>query len=302
MAEPADGSEVARELGPRESRAAVGDGVSVAMYAWGPTRDQRAAPIVLLHGLASSARSWDGVADRLAAGGHSVHAVDFRGHGSSDRPEDGYDLATYASDLAAAIDALGRAGLKRPLLVGHSLGAMVILEAVARQPELGRGVVLVEGGLVDASVQYAALEECLAKLKLPPVGGMPAARVEGFLRASNPGWSPERLAAAMAAFDVCGDATVEWRLTPPHFESLIRSMWDQHAPRLWPAVRVPMLVIAADTGDAVWTAQKREAAAAAALLAPAVRVEWLIGEHAIHEAQVEAVASLLLAAAADLEG
>ena len=53
-----------------------------------------AAPILLLHGLASSARSWEPVAKRLAAAGHHVVAADFRGHGLSDKPDDGYDLAT----------------------------------------------------------------------------------------------------------------------------------------------------------------------------------------------------------------
>ena len=106
-----------------------------------------AAPILLLHGLASSARSWEPVAKRLAAAGHHVVAADFRGHGLSDKPDDGYDLATFASDLVSLMGALK---LDRPVLVGHSLGAFVILEAFARNADLGRlvrGVVLVEGGL-----------------------------------------------------------------------------------------------------------------------------------------------------------
>jgi pimeloyl-ACP methyl ester carboxylesterase len=278
---------------------AVGGGVSLATSSWQPAASAPgaapgAAPFVLLHGIAASARNWGPVAERLAAAGHSVVALDFRGHGLSDRPETGYDLATYASDLTAAVAELG---LARPFLAGHSLGAMVILETAARRPNLARGVALVEGGLVDASLQFATLEECLARMTLPPVGGMPAPRVEGFLRATNPGWSAERLAAAMAAFDVQADGTVQWRLTPPRVKSLTESMWRQHAPELWPAVQVPTLIIAADTGDAPWTAQKREAAAAAKQVIAHVRVEWLSGDHAIHEAQPDAIAALLLAAA-----
>jgi pimeloyl-ACP methyl ester carboxylesterase len=233
----------------------------------------------------------------LSAAGHPVFEVDFRGHGRSDRPDAGYDLATFADDVAAVTAGVG---LRRPILVGHSLGAMVALEAVARDPQLAWGLALVEGGLVDASVQYETLDECLAKLQLPAVGGMPAARVEGYLRMTNPGWSPERLAAAMAAFDVLADGTVAWRLTPPRLESLGRSMWQQHASQLWPAVRVPMLIVAAETGDAAWTAQKCEAAAVAERGASTVRVDWLAGDHAIHEAQPDAVAELLLASATEL--
>src|SRR6266540_576228 len=58
-------------------------------------------PFVLVHGLSSNARLWDGVAGRLAAHGHPVYAVDLRSHGESDRPAEGYDTATAAADLDA---------------------------------------------------------------------------------------------------------------------------------------------------------------------------------------------------------
>ena len=57
------------------------------------------APFLLVHGLSSNARVWDGVARRLAAAGHEVVAVDLRGHGRSEAPADGYDTDTCADDL-----------------------------------------------------------------------------------------------------------------------------------------------------------------------------------------------------------
>ncbi|HZZ48199.1 MAG TPA: alpha/beta fold hydrolase, partial [Pseudonocardia sp.] len=42
-----------------------------------------ARPVLLVHGMSSNARLWDGVAERLAAAGHPVVAVDLRGHGTS---------------------------------------------------------------------------------------------------------------------------------------------------------------------------------------------------------------------------
>jgi pimeloyl-ACP methyl ester carboxylesterase len=254
------------------------------------------APFVLLHGVAATARSWDEVARRLAAAGHPVYALDFRGHGRSDGPDRGYDLATFAADLVVAVQRLGIHG---PILAGHSLGAMVILEAQKLVPGLARGAALIEGGLVDASVQFASLDECLARLALPPVGGMPRARVEGYLRATNPDWSEERLAGAMAAFEVHPDGSVDWRLTAPRFESLIRSMWGQHVPELWPAVSVPTLILAADTGAPTWTAQKRDAATAAKEAMPQARVAWLTADHDVHAARPEEVADLLRQLAAD---
>src|SRR2546429_435400 len=63
---------------------------------------------VLVHGLASNLRLWDGVAEDLHARGHTVVALDQRGHGRSDAPEGGYDLATAA----------GPARPRRPLAAG----------------------------------------------------------------------------------------------------------------------------------------------------------------------------------------
>jgi pimeloyl-ACP methyl ester carboxylesterase len=65
--------------------------------------------------------------------------LDFRGHGRSDAPEDGYSLDVLAADVAAVITALR---LKPAAVVGHSLGAMVVAELAAGYPDLVRCIVL----------------------------------------------------------------------------------------------------------------------------------------------------------------
>src|SRR4029453_16181489 len=56
--------------------------------------------VLLLHGLASNARIWDGVGPRLVGAGLRVVALDLRGHGASDQPGSGYDFAIVGRDLA----------------------------------------------------------------------------------------------------------------------------------------------------------------------------------------------------------
>jgi pimeloyl-ACP methyl ester carboxylesterase len=116
---------------PSERRVEVAPGVSLHV-------EQRlgnpgAAPFVLVHGLASNVRLWDGVAERLHALGHSVFAIDQRGHGRADAPAAGYDLETAVADLLALIGALG---LERPVLAGQSWGGNVVLELGWRRPEI----------------------------------------------------------------------------------------------------------------------------------------------------------------------
>ena len=253
-----------------------------------------AAPVLLLHGLASSARIWEPVAARLAAAGHPVFAADLRGHGLSDKPDQGYDLATFADDVAGLVEALE---LDRPVVIGHSLGAFAIVEAFARRPDLGRlvrGVVLVEGALVDASVQFATLDECLAGVALPPVTGVPEARLEGYFRHTYPDWADDRIAATMASMEIRADGIVAgWWLGPARVQMLARSMWEWHAAPLLPAVTAPALWIVADTGDAAWTAAKREAAAATEAAMPRARIRWLVAEHDVHAQRPKEVAALI---------
>lgn len=99
-------------------------------------------PLVLAHGGLEDARCWAPAAEALAAD-HDVIAIDARGHGRSDSPTDGYDLATQAEDLAGAIAALG---LEKPALLGHSLGAEAALVLAGAHPQLLRGIVLEDPG------------------------------------------------------------------------------------------------------------------------------------------------------------
>ena len=271
----------------------VADGVSLAVRVWEPDPGTVAqgAPFVLLHGIASTARSWEEVGRRLSAAGRAAYAIDFRGHGLSDRPDEGYDLAPLTADLVAALAGLG---LDRPILVGHSLGAWVILEAAASRPDVAAGIGLVEGGLVDARDQFATLEESLAKLALPPVAGMPLPRLQGYLRESHPSWSDERLAATVAAFDVNSDGTVAWRLTGSRFEALVRALWEARVADWWPAVRVATVVAVADTGDAEWTAAKQAAEVQIRRAILSVRIEWLTADHDVHADRPDRIADLLL--------
>src|SRR5262245_49905644 len=92
---------------PSEEGMVAAQGVRLHYRAWGgPARASASyAPLVLLHGLASTAHIWDLVAPRLAQGRRIV-ALDQRGHGLSDKPDEGYDFATIVADDISALDQL----------------------------------------------------------------------------------------------------------------------------------------------------------------------------------------------------
>ncbi len=76
-------------------------------------------PVVLIHGWPLSGASWSEQVPALTEAGHRVITYDRRGFGESDKPEDGYDYDTFATDLAGLLDGLD---LKDVSLVGFSMG------------------------------------------------------------------------------------------------------------------------------------------------------------------------------------
>jgi len=95
-------------------------------------------PLVLAHGLGDDGLCWTSVA-RALEGSYDVVMVDARGHGRSQAPARGYGPLDQADDLAGVITGLK---LPRPIVLGHSMGAMTVLVLAGRHPDLPGAVLL----------------------------------------------------------------------------------------------------------------------------------------------------------------
>lgn len=143
-----------------------GSGVRLHVRTAGPVD---APPVVLLHGWAQTSRAWTHQLTGSLARSFRLYAADLRGHGASDRPETGYDLAAeWAADVSALLDLAGRPAV----LAGWSYGGLVITDYLRERgtdrvaglvyvgaiTELGRGR---HGGRIG-SVMRAALPDALS--------------------------------------------------------------------------------------------------------------------------------------------
>lgn len=95
-------------------------------------------PIVLAHGLTDNGLAWSRLAHILEPTFDFV-MVDARGHGLSDKPETGYAPVEHMRDLVGVIEALE---LQRPIVMGHSMGAVTASMVSAEYPDLVRGTIL----------------------------------------------------------------------------------------------------------------------------------------------------------------
>jgi pimeloyl-ACP methyl ester carboxylesterase len=257
-------------------------------------------PFVLIHGLASSLHLWDGVAERLAAAGHRVVQVDLRGHGGSDKPDasvnsetaDGYSTPNVAADVALLIDELG---LNRPVVAGQSWGGNVVVELAAGFPRLTRGIVCVDGGVIELSAAFPTWEDCEARLAPPNLLGTPFSTFRGWITGAHPHWPASGINGALSTVEVLVDGTIRPWLSRENHIAVLRGLYDHRPRERFPHITEPVLLVPADDGTMPgWTLDKRAAVTNAASLLVTSRTEWFApAHHDLHAEQPDRLAVLL---------
>lgn len=244
---------------------------------------------LLVHGLASNARLWDGVARRLTETGGTTVAVDQRGHGLSDRPDDGYDMVTVADDLADLADALG---WETALLAGQSWGGNVVLEALARHPGRFLGAVCIDGGFIRLRERFENWEDCAATLAPPHLIGTPVDQMRRWVDTSASDWPEEGRLGTMANFEVRDDGTIAPWLTRERHMAILAGMWDHDPVATVTGLDRPIHVIAADTGDRHF--DKEAAVDRLVEAATDAQVTWFRpAHHDVHAQQPDAVTEVM---------
>jgi pimeloyl-ACP methyl ester carboxylesterase len=261
--------------------------------------DGSARPVLLVHGLSSNARLWDGVAGHLAAAGHPVLAVDLRGHGTSaevpDTDTDDPDAPptdptrSAAQDLDAVCVDLGWSA---PIVAGHSWGANIALQLAADRPDLVHALALVEGGWLHLGDQWPTLDDAWGMLAPPTFDGVGTYVLRASLREGHPGWSQAAVEATLGNLRERVDGSVTPRLERERHRAILGSML-RHRPRaLYPQVRCPVRLLAAFS--AAGPPRKREQVAEAlAAFAHGELVEFPGGDHDLHAQQPARVAEVI---------
>jgi pimeloyl-ACP methyl ester carboxylesterase len=99
-----------------------------------PERRSRKPPLLFVHGALTGSWLWADFAAFFAERGWEAHAMNFRGHYTSDLADlSETRMADYADDIGVAVRQLGRP----PVLVGWGMGALAAILYAARHPVLG---------------------------------------------------------------------------------------------------------------------------------------------------------------------
>lgn len=255
--------------------------VMLATHEWPSARTDAGAPApvaVLVHGITGWWRTWWRVGPALADRGWRVIGVDQRGHGASPLINGIATAESLAADLAFTLDAVGSVPVD--LLLGHSLGAAISMELVARRPEIARRLVNEDppGGdrLDDLEFQASLEREVLAARSVPD------SEVIRQL-AANPNWLEED-----ARQDVEGKAACDLG----GILASLRNGTGLRVVELAPKLALPTLYLLADEERSALGAKR---AALIGSLPPSASLVALDSGHSLHRDRFDTYLSTVLA-------
>jgi pimeloyl-ACP methyl ester carboxylesterase len=292
----------ARDVEPEGFVVVLDSGDRIHFLDWAGPVGAPAPGVLLVHGIAQTAWAWAPVARRLL-GARPTVAFDLRGHGLSDAPTDGYELASLAEDalvVAEGSGLLGEAG-QRIVVAGHGFGALVAAETAALLGPRCAGLVLVDGGWEELEASTGLdVDEFLRGLDEPPevLASMAAFLADraGF----DPGsWDDDQERAARATVVETHAGRVVPATRPHALEACVRSMFEYEPDATLAAVTSPVTALLASDDETGSRGRALEAATAARVAAGRSPIAWLafpgLGHNLMRYRPVETARAILAA-------
>ncbi|MDQ2653561.1 MAG: alpha/beta hydrolase [Chloroflexota bacterium] len=240
-------------------------GIDQAFRRWTGPPEGRFPPVVILHGVLQAGEGMHYLAEVLS-GWSDVIVPDLRGRGDTEQPEDGYDPATMAADVASL---LGELGVGPAVVIGRKHGGVVAYHLAATRADLVAGLVLGDTSPEISEARAQRVRERMATL--PRVFGS-LQEAERFYEAGM-GLPIDRARNDIPIdLESLEDGTLRWR----HNLDLVARIEDACMPRsdweLLGQVTCPILVLRGHRGEIT-----PEIAARLAETPPGARVQVVHG-------------------------
>jgi len=272
-------------------------GLDMHLTRWGPEPSESASPVFLLHGWLDSGETFQFMVDALQRD-WPVVALDWRGFGRSEWPQEGYWFPDYLGDLDALLSELSPAAPAR--LVGHSMGGNIACSYAGIRPERVRCVVNLEGfGLARTSPAQAParMRKWLDQLKAQSSRKDYASFEElaGIIRFRYPRFSAAQAAFVAAAWGrLDGGGRVRLAGDPRHHRvnPILYKREDTEA--CWRGLRAPLLMLVGEESDHLAKLGADGTAEAFRSIFPHIEIARIAGAgHMLHIERPDLVAPLV---------
>lgn len=253
------------------------NGLRLHYIEWG---EPTAPPVVMLHGLRGSARTWDFVAQPLSSS-YRLLALDQRGRGDSDwAPDANYTRDAYVADIEQFVDQLG---LEQFILAGHSMGGANTILYTAKHPDRVRAAVVEDMGPATNPPAPGGAR-IGAELGTTPSTFPSWADAETFIRGLRPAASDEAIKTAVqSSLKETSGGQVTWKYDLDGIRAAREKVAGQPPFDLWPAVKAiqcPTLVLRGGRSDIL------AAATAQAMCDANPKIRWVEiagASHFVHD-------------------
>ena len=255
---------------PTEHWAIIGE-LRIRYLDWGGDGE----PVMLMHGLASSAHWYELVASHLRHR-YRLFAADARSHGRTTQAAGGFDWQTLSEDCVGLMEHLG---VSRAAVFGHSWGATAALNVAARFPDRVTALGLIDGGVGRQSDPREPWEVVKAGVRPRDVSGTRQQFLDRLRHQLSFCWTDqiERIVQTMVYED--NEGQIQDILRPENHLQVRRAMWEEPASQFYSRITCPTVVIPAgptpERADSERARQKRAGVAAAEKVIPRCRVRWI---------------------------
>jgi N-formylmaleamate deformylase len=211
------------------------NGIKIHYYRTGGNKP----PFILLHGAADNGLCWTPVAELLAEK-YDVIMPDAQGHGLSDRLDKDFTFGRQAVQMVALSRELD---IRKPLIMGHSMGAGTASSIAAERPDLPRAIILEDPAWRTPETTAFESDEAKAKQReefmrsLTGYGKRTREELIAECRQANPRWSEAEI--------------IPWAESKLHFDPALFTNFRPELPfyaELVPRIKCPTLLIISDGG------------------------------------------------------
>jgi pimeloyl-ACP methyl ester carboxylesterase len=271
-------------------------GLDMQLTRWGPEPTVSTPPIFLLHGWQDTGDTFQFMVD-LFQHDWPIVALDWRGFGRSEWPQEGYWFSDYFADLEALLDRLSPDAPAR--LVGHSMGGNIAGLYAGLRPERVRCVASLEGfGLPRTVVDGAPrqLQKWLDQVKSAPSRKEydSLEQLTAVVQFRYPRFSVPQAAFVAAAWCEAHEGRVRLLGDPRHrWANPVRYHRDD-AEACWRAVKAPMLMLLGEESDYLEKLGEDGKEAAFRSIIPHIDIARIAGAgHMLHIEKADLVAPLV---------
>ncbi|MGO8857478.1 MAG: alpha/beta fold hydrolase [Steroidobacteraceae bacterium] len=271
-------------------------GLDLHLTRWGPDPSESNLPVFLLHGWQDTGDTFQFMVDEFKRDWPLV-ALDWRGFGRSEWPQDGYWFADYLADLDALLEGLSRGAPAR--IVGHSMGGNIASLYAGVRPERVRCVANLEGfGLPRSSPQQAPtqLRQWLDQVKSRPTlkDYDSVEQLASVIRFRYPRFNDAQAAFVAAAWSkerdgrirLLGDSRHRW-VNPVRYHR-------EDAEACWREVKAPVLMLLGEESEYLSKLGADGSDAALRNIIPQIEILRIAGAgHMLHIEKANVVAPLI---------